>query len=234
MNHKPPLRLEQLNRRIVSCRLCGRLVRHRERVAEEKRAAYRHETYHGKPVPNFGDLTGDARVLVVGLAPGAHGANRTGRMFTGDRSGDFLYRAMHDAGLANQPTSTHAGDGLTLRRTLVTAAAHCAPPDNKPDNEELAACAPFLDETFDLNADLRVAVCLGRIALDALLRMYLRRGWIDKLAPYKFAHGVEHAIAGRPTILCSYHPSQQNTFTGRLTREMLRAIFERAAAIAEP
>jgi len=228
-------RFVDLNRRIVACTRCPRLRGHCENMATVKRAAFRDEVYHGLPVPNFGSGAA-ARLLVVGLAPAAHGANRTGRMFTGDRSGDFLYRAMHEVGFANQPTGTHEGDGLKLIDTVITAAGHCAPPDNKPLPEELAACAPFLDETFDMLRRLRVVVCLGRIALDAMLRLYQRRGWITKLAGHAFGHGVEHRIEevnGRtpPVLLCSFHPSQQNTFTGRLTPAMLRDVFERAKVI---
>lgn len=231
---------ERLNQRIIACRRCPRLVEHCENVAVVKRAAYRDEVYHGRPVPNFGSGV-SARLLVVGLAPGAHGANRTGRMFTGDRSGDFLYRAMHEAGFANQPTSIRADDGLVLDDVVITAPAHCAPPGNKPLPEELNACASFMDETVAMMQSLRVVVCLGRIAFDASLQLYQRRGWIRKRTPFKFGHGIEHIFEAvdaakrvtPPVILCSYHPSQQNTFTGRLTPIMLRKVFERARAIIE-
>lgn len=237
--------MDQLNRRILACNACPRLREHCQRMAEVRRAAYRDWTYHGKPVPNFGDP--DASILVVGLAPAAHGANRTGRMFTGDRSGDFLYRAMHAAGLASQPTATHADDGLTLRGAMITAAAHCAPPDNKPTPAEFANCAPFLDQTFDLllppRGNLRVVVCLGKLALDAVARFYKQRGWIERVGALRFGHGVEHlvesevgakpqAAIGAPAIICSYHPSQQNTFTGRLTDAMLLDVFRRAVELA--
>jgi uracil-DNA glycosylase family 4 len=222
-------RYRLLNNRITACGLCPRLRAHCLKVAQEKRASFRDQTYFGLPIPNFGDP--EARVLVVGLAPAAHGANRTGRMFTGDRSGDWLYRAMHQAGFANQPTATHDGDGLALNDVVITAAGHCAPPANKPTTEELANCAPFLDETFDLLNDLRVVVCLGRIGFDAVLKLYQRRGWIDKRSHYRFAHGARHDIPDTPAVVCSYHPSQQNTFTGRLTQEMLLSVFETAKEI---
>lgn len=232
--------LTTLNRTILACEQCERLRNHCRKVAREKRAAYREETYHGRPVPNFLPAIhpARARLLVVGLAPAAHGANRTGRMFTGDRSGDFLYRAMHASGFATQPTATHTGDGLELIGAIITAAAHCAPPDNKPTRDELANCAQYLSRTIDLLSELRVVLCLGKLALDAVLRDFRGRGqgrgWIDRLAPYRFAHAAEYRIEtpGRSLLLlCSYHPSQQNTFTGRLTDGMLRAVFERAREV---
>ncbi len=222
--------LQLLNTRITKCDKCPRLRDHCAQVAVRKRASYRHERYFGKPIPNFG--APHARVLFVGLAPAAHGANRTGRMFTGDRSGDWLYRAMHEAGFANQPTASHADDGLRLTDALITAAAHCAPPANKPSPQELANCAPFLDQTFDLLSDLRVIVCLGRIGFDTVLKLFQRRHWIATRSKYRFAHAAEHRFENAPTVLCSYHPSQQNTFTGRLTHEMLLGVLERARDIA--
>ncbi len=229
MPSKPTL--TALNRTIVNCERCPRLRKHCKAIAQTKRAAFRNDTYHGRPVPNFGDP--NARVLILGLAPAAHGANRTGRMFTGDRSGDFLFEALHHTGFANQPTATHADDGLTLRNLLITAACHCAPPDNKPTPQELANCAPFLDDTLAVLPHLRVIVCLGKIALDAILRHAKAHGWIEKMAPYPFAHAAEYSLGeGRPTLLCSYHPSQQNTFTGRLTMPMFEAIFARAKTLA--
>jgi uracil-DNA glycosylase family 4 len=225
--------LELLNRRIVACERCPRLRAHCLRTAEVKRAGFRDQTYFGRPVPNFGDPA--ARLLVIGLAPAAHGANRTGRMFTGDRSGDFLFHAMHAAGFASQPTATHAGDGLTLHDALITATAHCAPPDNKPTPGEIANCAPFLDETFALARHARVVLCLGRIGFDAVLGYYFRRGWIARKSAYRFGHGALHPFApfqpghaAPPAILCSYHPSQQNTFTGRLTPAMMLAVLTKA------
>jgi len=237
-------RFHQLNRRIISCARCPRLRTYCRKVAREKRARFRDQSYFGKPVPNFvptsdlgdsgisGGVPG-ARVLVVGLAPAAHGANRTGRMFTGDRSGAFLYRAMYEAGFCNQASCEQAEDGLELVDAVITAAVHCAPPANKPTGDEMAKCAPWLEETFSLMPNLRVVVCLGRIALDAVLRLYKHRGWIEILASYKFGHGCEHRIDRWPTILCSYHPSQQNTFTGRLTDRMLLEVFERARWLME-
>lgn len=224
-------RFDQLNEQIINCEACPRLREHCLKMATEKRASYRDWEYWGKPVPNFGDPK--AKVLIVGLAPAAHGANRTGRMFTGDRSGDFLFARLHETGFANQPEAVAQGDGLKLRGVVITAAAHCAPPANKPTREEVNNCAPFLVETFAMLDQLKVVVCLGSIGLNAVLDFYIAQGWISKKSPYKFGHAAEHAIEGAPTILCSYHPSQQNTFTGKLTEPMLRDVFERAREIAK-
>jgi len=169
-----------------------------------------------------------ARLLIVGLAPGAHGANRTGRMFTGDRSGDFLYAAMHRAGLCNQPESVEIGDGLDLIDTVVTSAAHCAPPGNRPTSKELSACSGFLDQTFDALPRLRAVLSLGQIAHRSVLRRYRRLGHVDRLNRYPFAHGTQFTFDQAPALMCSYHPSQQNTFTGRLTHQMLLTVLERA------
>jgi uracil-DNA glycosylase family 4 len=208
---------------ISSCRACPRLVEWRERMAVEKRASFRDEEYWGRAVPGFGDP--DASVYVLGLAPAAHGANRTGRMFTGDRSGDWLYRAMHRAGFANQPTSTDRDDGLRLSGAWVGAAVRCAPPDNKPTNDERDECRPFLRRELDMLGRLKVVVCLGNFAYAAAAREL-------GLRPRpKFGHGVE-ARAGDFTVICSFHPSQQNTFTGKLTEPMLDAVFSRARALA--
>jgi uracil-DNA glycosylase family 4 len=216
--------LRALEREIVACRACPRLVEWRELVAREKRAAFRDETYWGRPIPGFGDPA--ARILVLGLAPAAHGGNRTGRVFTGDRSGDFLYRSMHHAGLANQATSVSIDDGLRLTDAWVTAAVKCAPPANRPTPDERDACASFLEREFDLLANIRVVVCLGAFGYAAGCRHFA-------LAPRpKFGHGLEVPIAGGPTLLCSFHPSQQNTFTGRLTEPMLDNIFARAVELA--
>lgn len=216
--------LAQLRNDVCDCRLCPRLVEWRERVAVEKRASYRDETYWGRGVPGFGDPK--AKVLVLGLAPAAHGANRTGRVFTGDRSGDWLYRAMHRAGFANQPTSVHARDGLKLKGAWVAAAVKCAPPDNKPLPEERDACRPFLQREMALLTKVKVVVCLGGFAYEAACSEFGVR------PRPKFGHGAEAQTPSGLTLLCSYHPSQQNTFTGRLTEPMLDAVFARAAVLA--
>jgi uracil-DNA glycosylase family 4 len=216
-------RLIALARDVTACRACPRLVEWREQVAADKRAAFRDDTYWGRPVPGFGDP--DARIVVLGLAPAAHGANRTGRVFTGDRSGDWLYRAMFRAGLANQPTSTSADDGLRLADAWVTAAVKCAPPANRPTPAERDACAPFLGRELGLLSGTTVVVCLGGFGYDAACRHFGVR------PRPRFGHGVEVPLAGGPTLLCSYHPSQQNTFTGRLTEEMLDAVFTRAVEL---
>ncbi len=217
--------LATLGAEIVACRACPRLVEWRERVAIEKRAAFRDETYWGRPVPGFGDPT--ARIVVLGLAPAAHGANRTGRVFTGDRSGDWLFRSMHTAGLANQPHSVSADDGLALTDAWVSAAVRCAPPGNTPLPAERDACAPFLTEEFELLDRMRVVVCLGGFGYQAAARHFGVR------PRPKFGHLVEVAVDGGPTLLCSFHPSQQNTFTKRLTEPMLDAVFHRAVELAD-
>ena len=212
-----------LNDAVATCRLCPRLVEWREQAATEKRAAFRDESYWGRAVPSFGSE--NASILVVGLAPAAHGANRTGRMFTGDRSGDWLYRALWQAGLANQPTSVSADDGLELHGTRVTSIVRCAPPENKPTVEERNRCLPYFRRELELLSDLRVIVCLGSFAWENCARELGIR------PRPKFAHGLEHEV-GDVTLLCSYHPSQRNTFTGLLTEEMLAQIFQRAAELA--
>jgi uracil-DNA glycosylase family 4 len=218
------LQIVQAN--VAACRKCPRLVAHRERVAREKVRRYRDEEYWGKPIPGFGDP--DARVLIVGLAPAAHGGNRTGRIFTGDRSGDFLYCALHRAGFASQPWSRHRRDGLTLRDCYITAAVRCAPPENKPTPDELATCRPYLVEEIRLLRRTRVVVVLGRIAFDAFLKAWLHAGRSLPSRRPGFAHGAEAELPGGVRLVASYHPSQQNTQTGRLTPAMFQRIFARA------
>lgn len=223
--------LRILNQDIVECTLCPRLVAHRTEMARVKRRAYLGWDYWGKPVPPFGDPR--ARLLIIGLAPAAHGGNRTGRMFTGDRSGDFLYRALYETGFASQPTSVSREDGLALTDAYVTAAARCAPPDNKPLPEEFARCRPYLERELDLLKTTRVAVALGKLAFDIYLGILRDRGVIASRAPFVFGHGAYYQIRGAPDLVASYHPSQQNTSTGRLTATMLRDVFDRARAILQ-
>jgi uracil-DNA glycosylase len=222
--------LTVLQQRIIACRACPRLVAWREQVACEKRAAFRDEQYWGRPVPGFGDAK--ARVLVCGLAPAAHGGNRTGRVFTGDRSGDWLFAALHRAGFANQPTSTHRNDGLRLTDCYIAACVRCAPPDNRPTPEERDRCLGYLIEEVHLLKRVRVLVCLGGFAWDGVLRVLREGGHQAKRKP-RFGHGVE-AVVGPYVLLGSYHPSQQNTFTGRLTETMLDTVLARARALAGP
>ena len=223
------MNLEQLNRQIIACRRCPRLVQWREAVAEKKRKGYIDWEYWGKPVPGFGDPR--AHVMAIGLAPGAHGSNRTGRQFTGDGSGSFLYPALHRAGFSNQAGSETRDDNLRLLGLFLTAAARGAPPANRPSPVELANCQPYLEREIEL-IQPRVIVCLGRIAFERLLRILSLRG-----AEFKFAHGVSYRIrlpsrAGDLWILCSYHPSQQNTLTGRLTATMFDAIWTKARQLS--
>ena len=217
-------RLGALEREVVACRACPRLVAWREEVARTKRASYAGEEYWGRPVPGFGDP--EARLLVVGLAPAAHGANRTGRMFTGDRSGEWLYRALWRAGFANRPEATHAGDGLALTGAWVTSPVKCAPPANKPTGEEFAACRGFFETELAALVHLRVVVALGGLACGAVARH-----WNLRPRP-RFAHGLEVPLPEDRTLLCCYHVSQQNTFTGRLTEDMLDGVFDRARGLA--
>jgi uracil-DNA glycosylase len=226
----PPASLTSLAAEIVRCRACPRLVAWREEVARTKRRAYLAEAYWGRPVPGFGDPR--ARIVLVGLAPGAHGANRTGRMFTGDGSGDFLYAALHRAGLASRPASVSRDDGLVLRDAFVTAACRCVPPANRPEPAELARCAPFLDRELAALPRMTVAVALGAIAWKAVLSAFARAGHaVPRPAP-RFAHGAVLALPGAPALVGSYHPSRQNTQTGRLTPAMLDAALARAVALA--
>ena len=221
------------DREIAACRLCPRLVEHCARVAAVKRRAYLGWEYWGRPVPSFGDP--GARLLILGLAPGAHGANRTGRMFTGDRSGDFLYRALHAAGFASQPESRSREDGLVLRDAYITAAAHCAPPVNKPTPEELRTCRRYLERELGLLKRVQVVVALGRIAFDVYLSILKDRGRIAGRAAFRFGHNVVHHTGeGQPWLISSYHPSQQNTSTGKLTDRMLRDVFASARRLLVP
>ena len=223
--------LVQLNREVITCTKCPRLVTYREMIAREKRRAYRDCEYWGKPVPGFGDP--DARVLIMGLAPGAHGSNRTGRPFTGDASGNFMYPVLHATGFANQPTATACGDGLELRDLYITAAARCAPPDNKPLPSELANCAPFLDREVEGLKRLKVVVALGKIGFDAYLNIARRRGLLQSKGAYVFAHGAKYDLPDGKILLASYHPSNQNTQTGKLTKAMFLNIFKQAARLAD-
>ena len=216
--------LDRVTEEVVACRACPRLVAWRELVAAEKRASFRDEVYWGRPVPGFGDPA--ASLLVVGLAPAAHGGNRTGRVFTGDRSGDWVYRALWKAGFANQPTSVSAGDGLQLTGAWVAAVVRCAPPGNKPTPEERDRCVPYLERELALMPAVRVVVALGQFAYDAACRLFAVR------PRPRFGHGVEVPLATGRTLICSYHPSQQNTFTGTLTEPMFDAVFSRARALA--
>lgn len=223
--------LRILEREITACRRCPRLCAWREEVARVKRRAYRDQEYWGRPVPGFGDPA--ARLLIVGLAPGAHGSNRTGRMFTGDSSGDLLYRVLHHAGFANRPESRHRDDGLRLKDAWISAAARCAPPANKPTPEEIEACRPFLEREVALLRRTRVFVALGRIAFDNWLTMLRSRGLVNSRADFTFAHAAEFQIPGAPLLISSYHPSRQNTQTGRLTEEMLLRVFLRAREVID-
>jgi uracil-DNA glycosylase len=223
--------LVQLNREVIACTRCPRLVTYREMIAREKRRAYRDCEYWGKPVPGFGDP--HARVLIMGLAPGAHGSNRTGRPFTGDASGNFMYPVLYETGFANQPTATACGDGLKLRNLYITAAARCAPPDNKPLPSELANCAPFLDREIEGLRRLKVVVALGKIGFDAYLNFLRRRGLVQSKAIYVFAHGAQYEMPDGKILLASYHPSNQNTQTGKLTRGMFLEIFKQAGHLVD-
>jgi uracil-DNA glycosylase family 4 len=250
--------LVQLNRKVVACTLCPRLVEYRERIAREKRRAYRDCEYWGKPVPGFGDP--NARVLVLGLAPGAHGSNRTGRPFTGDASGNFMYPILYETGFSNQPNVTERDDGLQLKDLYITAAVRCAPPGNKPLPQELANCAPYLEREIEGLQRVKVVVALGKIAFDAYLKYIRRLGvwgrvfdpscrvrdpalhnhdpalhnhgiWSKKLCVFR--HGARYRMPDGKTLLASYHPSNQNTQTGKLTRQMFKRIFKEAAKLAD-
>jgi uracil-DNA glycosylase family 4 len=221
-----PAWLDQLNREIIACTRCPRLVEHCQKIAREKRRAYREWEYWGRPVPGFGDPHG--RVLILGLAPGAHGSNRTGRPFTGDSSGNFMYPVLHATGFASQPNGTHAGDGLKLRDAYITATVRCAPPQNKPTPEEITRCSDFLDREIAGLKNVRVVVALGRIGFDAYLNYLRRRGEVKSKKEYVFAHGARYRMPDGKILLASYHPSNQNTNTGKLTEEMFRKVFQQA------
>ncbi|MFZ0959815.1 MAG: uracil-DNA glycosylase [Terriglobia bacterium] len=227
--------LAQLQRQVIACTRCANLIAYCRRVAKEKRRMYRDCDYWGKPVPGFGDPR--AELLILGLAPGAHGSNRTGRMFTGDRSGDFLYRALHEAGFANQPTSRDRSDGLELRNCYITAALRCAPPENKPHPEELRNCQPYLERELEILRRVRAVLVLGRIAFDSCLRLLAKHEGFSRRSALVFSHGASFILPavfsagaslksfpGLPRLFCSYHPSQQNTQTGRLTPEMFQQV----------
>lgn len=223
--------LRVLNEEIVVCRKCPRLVAYREKVAGEKRRAFREWTYWGKPVPGFGDS--GARLLILGLAPAAHGANRTGRMFTGDRSGDFLYKALHKAGFANQPTSLHRDDGLQLKNAYISATARCAPPENKPLPDEILHCRGYLEQELEILRP-KAVLALGKIAWDGYLEILKQRGIIPSRAAYKFGHGAEAELPPPyPRLFGVYHPSQQNTQTGRVTPAMYAQVLRRIRGVLE-
>ncbi|MGO8785879.1 MAG: uracil-DNA glycosylase [Terriglobia bacterium] len=217
--------LAQLQRQVIACTRCPNLIAYCRQVAKEKRRMYRECDYWGKPVPSFGDP--EAQLLILGLAPAAHGGNRTGRMFTGDRSGDFLYRGLYEAGFANQPTSRDRSDGLELRNCYITAPLRCAPPKNKPAPEELRNCQPYLEKELAILKRLRAVLVLGRIAFEAYLRVLGRREDLPPRSALVFSHRASFALpAGLPRVFCSYHPSQQNTQTGRLTPEMFLQVLQ--------
>ncbi len=219
--------LKILNREIIACVRCPRLVAYRAQVGRVKRRAYRDWNYWAKPVPGFGDPR--ARLLLIGLAPGAHGANRTGRMFTGDSSGDFLYKVLYATGFASQPTSTSRDDGLTLSDAYISAVARCAPPGNKLALDEIRNCRPYLERDLELLKQVRVVVALGRLAFDVYLGILRDQGKIARRSAFVFAHNAAHETGpGHPLLIGSYHPSQQNTSTGKLTEAMFRAVFEGA------
>jgi uracil-DNA glycosylase family 4 len=216
---------------MAACERCPRLREHCNNMASVKRRAYIDWEYWGRPVPSFGDPR--ARVLVLGLAPGAHGSNRTGRPFTGDGSGDFLYPVLYEAGFASQPQATSREDGMKLRGLWINSVVRCAPPDNKPTTEELKNCSPWLDQELALLSDLRVVVCLGRIAFEGLLAWARRRGILSSRAGFTFSHGAEFTLPNGWTVIASYHPSLQNTNTGRLTKSMFCDVFRRARELAD-
>jgi uracil-DNA glycosylase len=220
------------NQDVIRCQRCTRLRKYCEEIATSKRRAYRDWIYWAKPVPSFGDEK--ARVLILGLAPGAHGSNRTGRPFTGDGSGDFLYPVLHHAGFASQPTSVSRGDGMRLSDCWISSVVRCAPPDNTPKRSELENCESHLDEEISLLSNLRVIVCLGRISFDSYLQHLARTGQCERKPRFKFAHGAEYALPDGRHLIASFHPSLQNTNTGKLTSTMLFQVFERARTLVSP
>jgi uracil-DNA glycosylase len=227
----PSSLLNVLNSEVIACARCPRLVAYREQIAREKRRAYRDCEYWGKPVPGFGDP--DARVLILGLAPGAHGSNRTGRPFTGDSSGKFMFPVLHETGFANQAIALDHNDGLQLHDLYITAAVRCAPPDNKPLPQELAECSHFLDRELAGLEKVKVVVALGKIGFDAYLNYLKRRGLLISRQSYPFKHGASYRLPEGKVLLASYHPSNQNTQTGKLTRQMFMEIFKEAARLAD-
>ena len=227
----PPSPLDLLNARIVACERCTRLRPYCAEVAQTKRRAFADCEYWGKPVPSFGDP--EARVLALGLAPGAHGSNRTGRPFTGDGSGDFLFPVLHETGFASQPRAVSRDDGMKLNGLWISAVVHCAPPVNKPTTDEQHNCAPWLDEEMSLLKNLRVVVCLGKIAFDGLIAHAARNNKLVSRTGVKFQHGAEFTLKDGVTVIASYHPSLQNTNTGKLTRAMLLGVFRRARELAD-
>jgi uracil-DNA glycosylase len=226
-----PSGLALFNDTLIRCQRCPRLRKYCEEIAYSKRRAYRDWVYWAKPVPSFGDE--EARVLALGLAPGAHGSNRTGRPFTGDGSGDFLYPVLYETGFASQPNSTARNDGMQLRDLWISAVVRCAPPDNTPKRAELANCASYLDEEVALLKNLKVVVCLGRIAFDSYLEHLERTNQAERKPRFKFAHAAEYALPGNRYLLASFHPSLQNTNTGKLTKPMFREVFDRARTLAD-
>lgn len=231
MSNQLPQWLVSLNQEVTTCTRCPRLVEYRQRVAREKRRAYRDCEYWGKPVPGFGDP--NARVLILGLAPGAHGSNRTGRPFTGDASGNFMYPVLHETGFASQPTAVRLDDGLKLKDLFITASARCAPPDNKPLPQELANCSEYLDRELSGLKNLKVIVALGKIAFDAYLNYLKRSGLLKTRGSFIFQHGACYKMPGGKILLATYHPSNQNTQTGKLTKPMFVRIFRDAARLAD-
>ncbi|WP_447970414.1 uracil-DNA glycosylase [Nitrospira sp. M1] len=221
--------LKVLHQTVSDCTLCPRLTKYRREISRVKVKRFQDWDYWGRPIPGFGDQK--ARLFVVGLAPAAHGGNRTGRVFTGDRSGDWLYDALHQFGFANQPDSTHAKDGMKLKDCYIAAAVRCAPPANKPLKEEFDACRPYLKEEFRLLKGVKVVVALGKIAFDEYLKTCQELGFAVPSPKPKFGHGVSYVLPWHVTLLGSYHPSQQNTFTGKLTRPMFYEVFQQARSV---